>query len=356
MKKKGMVIGFAMVMAASLAACGGKTETSAQTSAGSAADSSTAGSEASSGDVTGDYRELSLFAASLPENTPTGGALAKMADYINENSNGTLKAIAYYDTALGDATSMVQGLQQGTVDIGVAGTAYFSGLNPEIEVFQLPFLFEDLETAREATAGAAAEKINEDFGQFGIVGLSFWENGFRELSNDVREVKTPADLKGVKMRVLPSEVQQKTWEALGSQTTTMDSSELYTGLQTGIIDAQDNPLHEIASRKLYEVQPYVSLTDATYTPLYMAMSKTVWDALSDSQKELIKEAAEVGRKEQFDLTDKAQAEALQTLKDNGVTVTEDVDKEAFQEIAKQQWSVFTDACGTELLDMIQAGK
>ena len=358
MKKKSMAIGFAMIMAASLAACGGKAETGAQAGAGTsaAADSSAAGSEASSGDVTGDYRELSLFAASLPENTPTGGALAKMADYINEHSNGTLKAIAYYDTALGDATSMVQGLQQGTVDIGIAGTAYFSGLNPEIEVFQLPFLFEDLDTAREATTGAAAEKINEDFGQFGIVGLSFWENGFRELSNDVREVKTPADLKGIKMRVLPAEVQQKTWEALGAQTTTMDASELYTGLQTGIIDAQDNPLHEIASRKLYEVQPYVSLTDATYTPLYMAMSKTVWGALSDSQKELIKEAAEVGRKEQFDLTDKAQAEALQALKDNGVTVTEDVDKEAFQEIAKQQWSVFTDACGTELLDMIQEDK
>ena len=359
MKTKGLAMGLAMVMVASLAACGGsKTDTVAPAAGSSAADTSAAesGDAAQAGEVTGDYRELSLFAASLPENTPTGGALAKMADYINENSNGTLKAIAYYDTALGDATSMVQGLQQGTVDIGVAGTAYFSGLNPEIEVFQLPFLFEDLETAREATASAAADKINEDFGQFGIVGLSFWENGFRELSNDVREVKTPADLKGIKMRVLPAEVQQKTWEALGAQTTTMDASELYTGLQTGIIDAQDNPLHEIASRKLYEVQPYVSLTDATYTPLYMAMSKTVWDALSDSQKALIKEAAEVGRKEQFDLTDKAQEEALQTLKDNGVTVTEDVDKEAFQDIAKQQWSVFTDACGTELLDMIQADK
>ncbi len=306
MKKKGMAIGFAMVMAASLVACGGKTDTATQASSAatdsSATDSAEAGSEASSGEVTGDYRELSLFAASLPENTPTGGALAKMADYINENSNGTLKAIAYYDTALGDANSMVQGLQQGTVDIGIAGTAYYSGLNAEIEVFQLPFLFEDLETARAATSGEAAEKINKDFEQYGMVGLSFWENGFRELSNDVREVKTPADLKGIKMRVLSSEVQQKTWEALGAQTTVMDASELYTGLQTGIIDAQDNPLHEIVSRKLYEVQPYVSLTDATYTPLYMAMSKNVWDALSDSQKALIKEAAEVGRKEQLDLT------------------------------------------------------
>ena len=158
------------------------------------------------------------------------------------------------------------------------------------------------------------------------------------------------------MRVLPAEVQQKTWEALGVQTTAMDASELYTGLQTGIIDAQDNPLHEIVSRKLYEVQPYVSLTDATYTPFYMAASKMTWDALSESQQALIKEAAEVGREKQFELTDAAQAEALQTLKDNGVTVAEDVDKEAFKAIAEQQWTVFTDACGTELLDMVQAGE
>ena len=350
MKKRLIALSLVLAMAVTATACGSKSD-SAAADTSATGDSADASAE---GGVTGDYRELSLFAGSIPENTPTGGALAAMADYINENSNGTLNAIAYYDTALGDATSMVQGLQQGTVDIGVSGTAYFSGLNPEIEVFQLPFLFEDIESARAATSGPAAEKINADFEQYGIVGLSFWENGFRELSNDVKEVKTPDDLKGIKMRVLPSEIQQKTWEALGAQTTTMDASELYTGLQTGIIDAQDNPLHEIVSRKLYEVQPYVSLTDATYTPFYMAASKTTWDALSESQQALIREAAEVGREKQFELTDTAQAEALQTLKDNGVTVTEDVDKDAFKAIAEQQWSVFTDACGTELLDMIKS--
>lgn len=81
-----------------------------------------------------------------------------MVDYINENGGGTLKATDYYDTALGDATSMVQGLQQGTIDIGVSGTAYFSGLVPEVEVFQLPFLFDNLEEARAAVDGAASEK------------------------------------------------------------------------------------------------------------------------------------------------------------------------------------------------------
>ena len=96
-----------------------------------------------------------------------------MVDYINENGGGTLKATDYYDTALGDATSMVQGLQQGTIDIGVSGTAYFSGLVPEVEVFQLPFLFDDLEEARAAVDGTASEKIFEKFAEKGIVGLAF---------------------------------------------------------------------------------------------------------------------------------------------------------------------------------------
>ena len=350
--KRFAALGLAVVMAASLAACGGKKE---ETTTTQAAGGEAAGGEAS-GDasgVTGDNVKLSLFAGSIPENTPTGGALKVMADYINENSNGTLTATAFYDTALGDATSMVQGLQQGTVDIGVSGTAYFSGLVPEVEVFQLPFLFSNLEEARAAVDGPAKDAIFEKMSESGIIGLAFWENGFRELSNNVKPIKTPDDMKGIKMRTLPAEVQVETWKAMGALPATIDASELYTALQQGTVSAQDNPLHEIVSRKLYEVQPYVTLTDAVYTPFLMAMSEATWNKLSDSQKEVIMKAAEVGREEQLKLTDEAQAEALQTLLDNGVTVEENPDKEAFKEKAMPTWSLFTDQYGTELVDMIQ---
>ena len=334
--KKFAALGLTAAMVASLAACGGKT--------------SDAGSDSGSGV---ENIKLSLFAGSIPENTPTGGALKVMADYINENSNGTLTATAFYDTALGDATSMVQGLQQGTVDIGVSGTAYFSGLVPEVEVFQLPFLFSNLEEARAACEGPAKDAIFEKLAENGIIGLSFWENGFRELSNNIRPVKTPDDMKGMKMRTLSAEVQVETWKAMGALPAAIDASELFTALQQGTVSAQDNPLHEIVSRKFYEVQPYVTLTDAVYTPFLMAMSEATWNKLSDSQKEVIMKAAEVGREEQLKLTDEAQAEALQTLLDNGVTVEENPDKEAFKEKAMPTWSLFTDQYGTELVDMIQ---
>lgn len=309
--------------------------------------------EVAAGDITGDHLSISLFCGSIPENTPTGGALALMADYINAYSDGTIEAIAYYDTALGDATSMVQGLQQGTIDIGVSGTAYFSGLVPEIEVFQLPFLFSDLESARAATSGPVADAINKKFEDVGIVGISFWENGFRELTNNVRPIKTPDDLKGIKMRTLPAEVQVATWKAMGALPSTIDAAELYTALSQSTVSAQDNPLHEIVARKLYEVQPYVTMTDAVYTPFYMGVSKMTWDSMSESQQNLIREAAAVAREKQLELTDAAQAVARQTLLDNGCTIEEAPDKAAFKEKAMPTWSIFTDQNGTELLDMIQ---
>ena len=305
--------------------------------------------------VEGDNITISLFAGSIPENTATGAALAEMADYINQNSNGTITAEAFYDTALGDATSMVQGLQQGTIDIGISGTAYYSGLVPDVEVYQLPFLFSDLESARAATASdsESCQAIFAKLEEKGLVGLSFWENGFRELTNNVRPISKPDDMKGIKMRTLPSEVQVATWEARGAVTTTIDASELYTALQQGTVQAQDNPLHEIVARKFYEVQPYVTLTDAVYTPFLMSMSKITWDVLSESQQQLIKEAADWAREQQIAITDKNQASALQTLKDNGCEIVEDPDKAAFQEKAAPTWSIYTDANGSDILDMIQ---
>ena len=360
--KKVAALGLSFAMAASLAACGGSSSTTETTAAGG--DAAAEGSEAAGAaeseipatelEVSGDNVSLSLFAGSIPENMPTGGALQFMADYLNANSNGTIEATAFFDTALGDATSMVQGLQQGTVDIGVSGTSYFTGLVPEITVFELPFLFSSVDEARVAIEGPAKDAIFEKLSGVGLVGLSIWENGFRELTNNVRPVTTPDDMQGIKMRVLPNEIQVATWEAMGALPATIDAGELYTALQQGTVDAQDNPLHEIVARRFYEVQPYITMTDAVYTPFLMAMSQMSWDKLSESQQALVMEAAALAKEEELRLTDEAQANALQEVLDYGCEVVEDPDKEAFREKALPTWSLFTDEYGTELLDMVQA--
>ena len=155
------------------------------------------------------------------------------------------------------------------------------------------------------------------------------------------------------MRTLPATVQVETWKALGALPTTIDASELYTALQQGTVSAEENPLHEIVSRKFYEVQPYITLTDHVYTPFMMGMSQKTWDKLSEQQKQVVMDAANAGKEAQRKANEEKTIEAKQVLLDNGCEIVENPDKEAFKEIAVTVWTVFTDENGTELLDIIR---
>lgn len=331
----------ASAMLLSLAACGG----------------SSSGASGESGNSSGGTVKLSVFAGSIPKNTPTGEAMEFFVKELNEKSGGSLQATAYYDTELGDATSMVQGLQQGTVDIGVSGDSYYSGLVPEIQVYELPFLFPDVETARAAVDGESKDLIFEKLEQKGIIGLCFWENGMRQLSNNVRPVKPPDDLKGIKMRTLPATVQVEAWKALGALPTSIDASELYTALQVGTVSAQENPLAEIEFRKFYEVQDYVTLTNHVYTPFLLSISKMTADKLSDEQMQIVRDAAIAAQKVQRDAATKADQEAKQKLLDAGVEIEENPDIAKFQELTAPVYSIFTEQCpenGQKLIDMLKA--
>lgn len=334
MMRKKLIAGVAVAaLALPLAACGGD-------------------SENDGGGSSGDSIQISIFAGSIPESTPTGAGIKAMIEYLDEADVG-IDATGYYDTALGDATTMVQGLQQGTIDVGVSGGAYFSGLVPQVQVFELPFLFEDVETAREATApGPARDALFGYFDETEVVGLSLWENGMRQLSNNVRPIHTPADLQGIAMRTLPAPIQQAAWAEMGALPQAIDAAELYTALQQGTVQAQENPLVEIVYRKFYEVQPYITLTSHVYTPFTMAVSRMTWDKLNDEQKQALQEAAEAGREANLAANDEQGEQAYQTLLDEGIEIVEDPDREAFEELAVRVWPQFTDQYGTDILDLL----
>ncbi len=300
--------------------------------------------------------KISVFAGSLPKNTPTGTGMVHFVGKINEYAKGSVIAEDYYDTQLGDATSMVQSLQQGTVDIGVSGTAYYSGLVPEVQIFELPFLFDSIAKARAAVDGPVSGILFKKLYDKGIVGLCFWENGFRQLSNDIRPVKTPDDLKGIKIRTLPAPIQIAAWKALGALPTAIDVAELYTALQQGTVRAQENPLAEIVFRKFYEVQKYISLTGHVYTPFLLSMSKITHDKLTEEQRALILKAAKEAQKVQRDAAAQKELEATKVLLDNGVKIEENPDKAAFKAITSSVYTMFTDKYGTDLLKMVQEAK
>ncbi|ONI40633.1 hypothetical protein AN639_00290 [Candidatus Epulonipiscium fishelsonii] len=299
---------------------------------------------------------ISVVSGSMSENTPAGVGVKTLVEKLNEYGGGTIEATAYYDTALGDAKSMVQSLQNGTVDIGVAGSSYFSSIVPEVQVLELPYMFDSYEQARSIVDGEVGQELLGMFEVKNMVGLSFWEIGFRQLSNKDREIVNVEDVKGLKMRTLTAPVQVSLWESYGALPTSIDSSELYTSLQQGVIDGQENPLSEIVSKKLYEVQPHVSMTAHVYTPMVLGMSKLTYDKFDDAQKEALNKAVLDATKASRDTVNQMEADGLVTLQEAGVSIVMEPNIDEFKEIGKESYTIFTEKYGNELIDKINAAK
>lgn len=296
--------------------------------------------------------KLSL-AGPLPESTPGGIGLDTLAAKLSEYSNGTLQATVYHNGTLGNSTSMVEGVQQGTVDFAVTGNAYYSGLIPEIQVLELPYLFQNREEVEKVLASPVAEELLAKFEAKGLKGMAFWGIGFRSLTNSVRPVKSPADTKGLKLRTLPAPIQIKLWSLLGAISTPIDSSELYTSLQQGTVDGQENLLTDIYFNKYYEVQKYMTLTQHTFTPFLLSMSLSTWNKLDDSQKlavqRAIKDATAVVHKEAAALDSKIVTDLSKLMQ-----VEMNPDIKAFKEQSKDSYAVFTDQYGATYLNKVYA--
>ena len=300
--------------------------------------------------------KLSLVCAGMIEDSSPGQLIKYMGEKIPEYSNGTIEVATFYSSQLGDTVSVVQGLQQGSIDIGITGNSYFSGLVPQIQVFELPFLLANYEQARGIVDGPIGQKILAMFDKKGVKALGFSELGFRQLTNSTHPVKTPADLKGMKIRTLPAPVQVKTWELLGALPTPIDFAELYAALQQGVVEAQENPLSMITSQKFYEVQKYMSLTSHVYTPALLVISARTWKKLDPQQQEAVMRAAKegiaVGRKH----LDASESQWVKECEAAGVVIEFEPDRAAFRDMAKPAYSFFTDKYGDELVKEIQAAQ
>ena len=291
------------------------------------------------------------LAGPLPESTPGGIGLNVLAAKLNEYSNGTLQATVYHNGTLGNSTSMVEGVQQGTVDFAVTGNAYYSGLVPEIQVLELPYLFQNRAEVEKVLDSEVADELLSKFDAKGMKGMAFWGIGFRNLTNNIRPVKTPADTKGLKLRTLPAPIQIKLWSLLGAISTPIDSSEVYTSLQQGTVDGQENLLTDIYFNKYYEVQKYMTITKHTFTPFLLSMSLNTWNKLNaDQQTAVLKavdDATSATNMEAAALEEQILSE-LETL----MQVETNPDIQAFKEQSKDSYSVFTEQYGVAYIDKV----
>ncbi|WP_102348847.1 DctP family TRAP transporter solute-binding subunit [Bacillus sp. Marseille-P3661] len=218
-------------------------------------------------------------------------------------------------------------------------------------VVNLPFLFKSSEHAYEVLDGEIGQNLLKQLESQEIVGLSFMENGWRHLTTSEKKVEKPEDLDGMKIRTMENEVHMAAFKAMGASPTPMAWGEVYTSLQQGVVDGQENPVPIVWTNLLHEVQDYYALTGHFYSPYVFAMSKPVMDKLTPEQQQIIKDAAKEVTQLERELITQQSNEQVELLKEAGMDVYE-VDRSAFQEATLPVYEQYQDVFGKELIDQI----
>ena len=273
-------------------------------------------------------------------NVISGVAKLKFNDLLQERTKGELKLKLFPDSTLGNAQAMISGVRGGTIDMEMSGSNNFAGLSPVMNLLDVPFLFRDTAHAHKTLDGKVGDDLKASLEGKGLKVLAYWENGWRDVTNSRAPVKTPADLKGLKIRTNNSPMNIAAFKVFGANPIPMPFAEVYTGLETRTIDAQEHPINVVWSAKFFEVQKFLSLTHHAYSPLLVVINKAKFDGLSpEFQQALISSAQEAGNY-QRKLVAEDQQKIIDGMKEAGVEVITDLDRKAF-----------SDALGNQVRDM-----
>jgi tripartite ATP-independent transporter DctP family solute receptor len=265
---------------------------------------------------------LIRFGYGLNEQSNQGRAVKFFAAEVEKASGGKMKVRAIGAAALGPDTQMQQALIGGAQEMMVGSTATLVGITKEMALWDTPFLFNSAKEADAVLDGPVGQKVMARLQDKGLVGLTYWENGFRNLTNSKRPVQKLEDMAGVKLRVMQNEVFLNSFKSLGANAVPLPFSELFSALETRTVDGQENPFNTILSSKFYEVQKYLSVTNHVYSPWIITVSKKWWDGLSkDEQKVLLDAAAKSRDFERKDTREEA-ARAVAELKTKGMQINE----------------------------------
>ncbi len=255
---------------------------------------------------------------------------------------------------LGGERDMIEGLQIGSMDVVITSTGPLGNFVPQVYALDLPFLFRDYDHARAVLDGEIGQELLDQIGENQLVGLAWSENGFRHVTNSQRPVNTPADLDGLKLRTMENRVHMEAFSGMGAAPTPMAFPELFTALQQGVVDGQENPVTVIVASKFWEVQNHVSLTGHVYSPAVVLASPVLWDGLSDEEKGWFQEAADASAAATRAEVNRLEEEGVALLIENGMSVVTEIDKAPFSALAQPAYAVYTDQYGTELVERIQA--
>lgn len=248
---------------------------------------------------------------------------------------------------------MIAAVRNGLIDIELSGNPNFTGLEPALGAFDLPYIFANREEAYQVLDGDIGQRALNLLTDKNLKGLAFWEVGFRAMTNSKRPIKTPEDVRGLVMRTNSNESLIEAFSLLGANPVPMPIGELYTALETGTVDAQDHPVGIVWSAGFHEVQDYLSLTNQAYTSLIMVMNQEKFDSLSPEHQEILLTSARDAGNYQRELNIESEQEILNEMRANGVQIEEEVDTSAFQTIVLPTWDSYINNNGSEWTDAIQ---
>ena len=324
MKKRLVSLMLAGLLTLTLTACGGQKSDSPATSGN--------GDAAPSGTIVLKCGHV------LADGSHFDFGVDKFAELVNEKSGGTLQVEVHTDGTLGQEREMMESLQIGNLDLAV---------------LDMPYLFDSKAHAYAVLDGKIGQSLFDGLESQGMVGLTYMENGFRNVFS-TKPITKPADLKGVKIRIMENQIQTATFSALNAIVTNMASGEVYTGLQQGTIDAAENAICAYYSSAYYEVCKELSLTEHFYGATALLMSKKVFASLTEEQQTILKEAAAEARDlQRADVAERETRYLDELQAEDGVTVHEDVDKDAFRAITDEIYPKFYDTIPQDLVESIR---
>lgn len=299
-------------------------------------------------------REYSVSTV-LSDAFPWGQAAQKWADLVNERSAGRITLRVYPNAQLvtGDQTKEFSAMRSGLIDMAVGSTINWSPQVPELNLFSLPFLMKDNADLDAITHGEAGKLAFAAIEKRGIVPLAWGENGFRQLSNSTKPVRTPADLKGLKIRVVGSPLFQDTFTALGANPTQMSWADAKPALTTGAVDGQENPLSVFDVARIDQAgQKYLTRWNYMADPLIFAVNQRIWKELPQADRELLAQAARDAGEWEVKLSRDAEAKRLTDIRERGVEVIElsDAEHQAFVDATRNVQDKWSSRIGNELME------
>jgi TRAP-type transport system periplasmic protein len=262
------------------------------------------------------------FATQNPKGHPLVMGMEKFADLVQAKSGGKIKVNLFPGGVLGGDQANVSALQGGTLEMVSLNSGILASQVKDFEVFDFPFMFANGKEADAVVDGPFGKKLHAKLDAKGLVGLTFWELGFRNITNSKRPITKVEDIEGLKLRVIPNAINVDWVKALGANPTPLPFPEVYAALEQKAIDGQENPLTVIAANKLFEVQKYVTLTNHQYNPQSVLISKKFWDTLSAAEQKIVGDAAAESSIYQRQQARDQASTALEAVKKGGMQVSE----------------------------------